>query len=442
VVHPIAGSKYLMFAPDTNPRWRWLIFLGIFLAAAALVLSAARHALAAHWARSADAGIWVRAAETEPTNDDVWHQLGRYYQLDFEHSDLRLAISYYQRAISINPGSSLYWLDLASAYEAAGNVSQAEQALRKAREAYPASAEAAWRFGNFLLRQRRTSEAFRQIHDAIMADPKLTPLALSRCWADTQDIGEILNTVLPDKPDQNWGATQFFVEAREPAAAMAVWRRVVSGRISFPLARTFPLLDMLIQTGHADDAQTVWKQALLAAGLASNSDSAGSLVTNGGFERELLNGGFDWRVVPVEGAKITWDEQIFHTGRRSLRVDFNGTANVDFHNVRQYLIVQPATRYRFRAFFRGEQLTTDSGMHFEIRDVSRPGNPSRLTPNVLGTQAWTEEAIEMETGPDTRILELTLRRAPSEKLANKIQGTAWIDDVALVPSLASASAPR
>jgi len=431
-----------MSASAINLRWRWLVFLGILLAAGVLTLSAARHALAAHWALSADANIWVRAAETEPTNADLWYQLGRYYQLDFEHSDLPLAISYYHRAISINPGSSLYWLGLADAYETVGNVSQAEQAFRRAREVYPISAEAAWRFGNFLLRQRRTSEAFRQIHDAIVTDPKLTALAVSRCWADTRDIGEILKTVLPDKPDQNWGATQFFVEAREPGAAMAVWRRIISRHATFPVAQAFPLLEMLIQFGHADDAQTVWKQALPAAGFASNPDSGGSLVWNGGFEQALLNGGFDWRVVPVEGAKMTWDGQIFHTGRRSLRVDFNGTSNVDFHHVRQYVVVQPATRYRFSASLRSEQLTTDSGIDFEIRDVSRPGNPSLRTPDVLGTQAWTQEAIEMETGPDTRILELVLERAPSAKLANKIQGTAWIDDVALVPSSALTSAPR
>ena len=425
-----------------NSRWRWLIFFGVLVAAGTLTLSGARHAFAAHWARSADASMWLRAAETEPTNADVWHQLGRYRQLDFEHSDLPLAISYYRRAISINPGSSLYWMDLAGAYETSGNVSEAEQDFRKAREVYPISAEAAWRFGNFLLRQGRTSEAFRQIHDAIAADPKLTALAVSRCWSRTRDIGEILKTVLPDKPDQNWGATRFFVEAREPVAAMAVWRRIVSRRTSFPVAQAFPLLDMLIQTGQADDAQTVWKQALMAAGLPANPDSRGSLVWNGGFEHELLDGGFDWRVVPVTGAKMSWDEHIVHSGRRSLRIDFNGTANVDFHNVRQYVPVQPATRYRFRASLRSEQLTTDSGMHFEIRDVSRPGNPPRLTPNVLGTQAWIEEAMEIETGPDTRILELVLQRVPSEKLANKIQGTAWIDDVALDPSSAFMSASR
>jgi tetratricopeptide (TPR) repeat protein len=431
-----------MSTPAINPIWRWLIFAGMVFAAGSLALSAARHALVAHWAASSEPGMRLRAAESEPVNADLWYQLGRYRQLDFEHSDLPLAISYYQRATSINPGSPFYWMDLAGAYETAGNTSQAEQAFRKARQLYPISAEAAWRFGNFLLRRDRMPEAFLQIHDAVVIDPKLTALAVSRCWRSTQDIGQILKTVLPDERDDNWGAAQFFVQAREPVPAMAVWERIAAHHASFPVSDSFPLLDMLIETGHADDAQTVWKQALSAAGTPAKADSNGSLIWNGGFERELLDGGFDWRVGPIEGAEMGWDEQIVHSGRRSLRVDFDGTANVDFQNIWQYVPIQPATRYRFSAFFRTEDLSTDSGMRFEIRDVSRPGKPARFTPNLVSTQPWAEEDAEVATGPDTRLLQVVLRRTRSEKLGNKIRGTVWVDDVALVPLPPLAAAPR
>ena len=429
-----------MSLPATNPIWRWLIFAGMVVAAGTLAFSAARHELAAHWAASSDPRMWLRAAETEPVNADRWYQLGRYRQFDFDHSDLPLAISYYQRATTINPGSPFYWVDLAGAYETAGHESQAEQAFRKARELYPISAEVAWRFGNFLLRQGRMPEAFQQIHDAVVIDPKLTALAVSRCWRSTQDIDRILKTVLPDEQDANWGATQFFVQAREPVPAMAVWKRIAAHHASFPVSDAFPLLDMLMQSGHADDAQSVWKQALLAAGIPAKADSRSSLIWNGGFERELLDGGFDWRVGPLEGAKMGWDEDIVHSGRRSLRVDFDGTANVDFQNIWQYVVVQPATRYRFSAFFRTEDVSTDSGMRFEIREVSRPGNPARFTPNLVGSQPWAEENAEFATGPDTKLLQVVLRRTRSEKLGNKIRGTVWVDDVALasLPSLTGA----
>jgi tetratricopeptide (TPR) repeat protein len=415
-----------------KPLWRWLIFAGMLFAAGTLALLAARHELASHRAASSNSEMWLRAAEGEPSNGDLWHQLGRYRQLDLQHSDLPLAISFYQHAISANPGSSSYWMDLAGAYETEGNLSPAEQAFRKARQLYPISAEAAWRFGNFLLRQARIPEAFQQIHDAVVTDPKLTALAVSRCWRSTQDVDRILKNVLPDEPDENWGAVQFFVQAREPVPVMAVWKRIAAHHASFPVSAAFPLLDLLIETGRADDAQTVWTQALLPSGISAKSDSNSSLIWNGGFEQELLNGGFDWRVSPLEGAKLGWDEQIVQSGRRSLRVDFEGTDNVDFQNLRQYVAVQPATPYRFNAFFRTEDLTTDSGMRFEIRDVSHPGNPARFTPNLVGTQSWSEEGVEFLTGPDTRLLEVILRRTRSERLGNRIRGSAWIDDVALL----------
>lgn len=414
--------------------WRWLAFAAIVAAGGLLAVTGARHAIAAHWAGSADPAQWLRAAESEPSNGDRWYELARYRQLDFQHSDLPLALNYYRRATSLNPGSPFYWMDFAGAYESAGDAVDAEQAFRKARELYPISADAAWRFGNFLLRQGRVPEAFQQMHHAVAVDPRLTVSAISVCWSSTRDIDQILKQVLPDGPDENWGAIRFFVQAREPLAAMAVWKRIGARHDSFPASDAFPLLDMLVATGHVDDARIVWNQALQAAALPRESDAAGSLVWNGGFENEPLDGGFDWRFQPIEGAEISWDEENLHSGGRSLRVDFDGKSNVDFANVWQYVPVSPSTTYRFSAFLRTEDLTTESGIHFEIRDASRPGTPVHSTPDLAGSQNWAEQNLEIVTGPDTRLLQIVFRRTRSDKLGNKIRGTAWIDDVKLVPA--------
>jgi hypothetical protein len=191
-----------------------------------------------------------------------------------------------------------------------------------------------------------------------------------------------------------------------------------------------------------DEAGVVWNQALQAAAVPRESDAGGSLVWNGGFENEPLDGGFDWRFRPIEGVEISWDEESLQSGRRSLRIDFDGKTNVNFENVWQYVPVSPSTSYRFSAFVRTQDLTTDSGIRFEIRDVSRPSAPERSTLNLVGTQSWTEQNLEVFTGPDTRLLQIVLRRTHSDKLGNKIQGTAWIDDVALVPVSRGAGKPR
>jgi hypothetical protein len=277
------------------------------------------------------------------------------------------------------------------------------------------------------------AEGFTEIHNAVVSDPKLAKLAVSRCWRSSQDINAILRNALPDQQDDNWAAVQFFVETRESVPAMAVWRRIVAHHQNFPLSNTFPLLDMLLETGGVGEAQNVWVQALSAAGVEAETDSGGSLIWNGGFETKPLNGGFDWRIAPTAGVRMAWDSEIFHSGGRSLRVDFDGSANVNFEHVWQYVPVQPGRRYRFAAFLRTEGLNTDSGIRFEIRDVSRPGSPSSFTSNLVGTLGWSGQDLDFTAGPETKLLKIILRRPPSEKFANRIRGTAWIDDVALVP---------
>src|ERR1700733_2623725 len=127
----------------------------------------------------------MKAANLEPGNPENWYRLGRYRQLDFENADIPMAISFYRRATDLNHVSALYWMDLAGAYETAQQNDQAEHAYQTAQQNYPISAEVAWRFGNFLLRQGRVDEAFRQIHHAVAVQPSRSMSPVSVCWRST-----------------------------------------------------------------------------------------------------------------------------------------------------------------------------------------------------------------------------------------------------------------
>ena len=438
-----------MEARVANSTARWAIWAAITIASGILVWGAVRHAVAQHWANASNPDQWMRAAELEPSNAENWYRLGRYRQLDFEHTDIPLAISFYGRATEINPVSALYWMDLAGAYETNRQYSQAEQAFRTAQQDYPISAEVAWRFGNFLLRQDRVDEGFQQIHHALSVDPSLTMLAVSVCWRSTQDIDRILASALPEKPGVYWGAIGFFVDANQPDQAVTVWKKLLAttAGTSLPLEKAYPLLDLLLNLGRANDARDIWGQAIAAAGIQSDFGPGGSLIWNGGFESDLLNGGLAWRYRPLDGVAMKFEEGDAHSGNRSLRVDFDGSSNVDFESIWQWVVVKPNTHYRFSAYLRSADLTTDSGIFFQIEDHSHPTNPeqfkqdpTRSTPNVIATQPWSLNDLEFVTGPDTQLLRIVLRRTPSGRFGNKISGTAWVDDVSLVPAPMSAVA--
>ena len=154
---------------------------------------------------------------------------------------------------------------------------------------------------------------------------------------------------------------------------------------------------------------------------------------NGGFEHGVANGGFDWREVLGDGVRFGLDETVAHSGSRSLRIEFDGSANLDFENLFQYVAVDPSTNYHFSAYLHTEGLSTDRGMRFEIVDPRHPNVTRVATFELTGTNAWIPVEAEVVTGPSTHVLKITLQRMPSWKFDNKLRGTVWVDDVTLIP---------
>ncbi|MGH9701646.1 MAG: tetratricopeptide repeat protein, partial [Candidatus Acidiferrales bacterium] len=93
---------------------------------------------------SQDVAVIERGVSLEPGNGDAWDRLGRYHQWDFANPDTNRAIGDFSRAVRDDPHSAHFLMDLAGAYEAAGDTSRAQQTWNRARSVYPASAEVDW----------------------------------------------------------------------------------------------------------------------------------------------------------------------------------------------------------------------------------------------------------------------------------------------------------
>jgi len=122
-----------------------------------------------------------------------------------------------------------------------------------------------------------------------------------------------------------------------------------------------------------------------------------------------------------------------HSGNRSLRLTFDGKSNVNFAGVCHYVPVQPSAAYRFSAWVKTRTLTTDQGIRFQLRSLGTQDTSVAATPEVHGTGPWTRIEMPWSSGKDVQELQVCLVRFPSGEPENKIQGTAWVDDVALVP---------
>lgn len=418
---------------NANPAWRCAVLAVAIAAAIWLSYGGARHALASHYAASSNFEDWDRATRLEPGNPETWYQLGRFRQLDFDHADLPAAISDYQRAVRLNPRSPYYKLDLASAFEMSGDNGNADRYFRAAQDGYPISAEVSWKYGNFLLRQQRLPEAYAEIHRALLVDPKLLSLAVSRVWHSDPDVKLLLAQVLPDTAEADWQAIAYLSDAQQASAALTVWNRLIARKPSMDWTKVFSLTDLLVAQEKFEEARTVWRQAIARDEATAPGYSAGSLVYDGGFEKDISGGGFGWRQKDVPGVDFSFDADEKHSGSRSARLTFDGTQNLLYSDLYQPVLVSPRTRYRFRGFLRTDQISTNSGIRFEIVDPKNSQDVHVLTPNETGTETWTLEELDFTTGRHTQLIQIRVIRQPSERLDNKISGTVWIDDISVTP---------
>jgi len=64
-----------------------------------------------------------------------------------------------------------------------------------------------------------------------------------------------------------------------------------------------------------------------------------------------------------------------------------------------------------------------------------------VTPELHGSEPWTQVGIPWSSGTDVQEVQVCLVRSLSDQLENRIKGTIWVDDVALVPEAAEHSKP-
>jgi O-antigen ligase len=186
-------------------------------------------------------------------------------------------------------------------------------------------------------------------------------------------------------------------------------------------------LDYLMSKGKYEIAAEAWARHLgprRAGYLESN------WIYNGDFESEPSGVIFDWRIDPREGVEVSQDSSIAHMAAHSLRIQFDGRENLNFNEISQTAVVRPGN-YRFEAFLRTENITTDQGVGFHIFDPAAPSRLDVWTEAPTGTHDWTRIERTLSVAPGTSIVQIQIVRRPSLRFDNQIRGTVWIDGVVL-----------
>jgi len=403
------------------------IFVVVCVVSMGLYLRLAQHAYrASHLAVVPNSANLQKAIRLEPTNAEYYDLLGR--NLALSDGSLGDAIANYRISVRLNPYVARYWLDLAGAYQIDGRAREQEESVNRAVEADPTSPHVAWEAANFYLVQGNLDKALRHFRIVLANDPPAVDSCLQLCWRVVGNENRILDEVLPPRPDLYFLFLQLLMSKQKTAAASTVWNRLIGLNQPFSAQLAFPYFRFLIAQQEVTAAQTVWRQlATIDRSLGQYFPSGENLIVNGGFEENLLGGGFDWWYESRPHVMLAIDTSEFHSGTRSLSLTFDGQGSSEA-GILQFIPVKPNTEYEFSAQFKAEELETASGPRFAIRDAYTTDSYV-VTDDVLGTTPWRLEQSRFQTGPNTNLVLLKIVREPAAPL---IRGKFWIDDLRLI----------
>jgi len=416
-----------------------MVVLGVaILIAAFLCFFSMRVAWAAHLAALGTEFGLEHATRLEPDNSEYWLELGRFWQYNLDNSDSQRAIAAYRKALANDPHSAEAYINLATAYESENDTAAARENFLRAKKAYPVSAEVSWRVGNFFLRQGDLDDAFHEIRESVQADPSRGAEAFSRSIRVEPNIKTVLDRALPDSPTVYLDIIHDLSDEGRTTEALIVWDRLVATQPTLSLLEIYPLVNALRSKREYTEATRVWQLGVRFAGLGNLGDPATSVLWDGGFESGASNLGYSWNYSSnARGVQIQRDAKEKHSGAFSLRLTFDGKSDVNFADVCHSVPVTPLVGYEFSAWVQTRDLTSDQGVRFRIQSAN--GGTPILTPETHGTQAWTQMEIPWTADANTHEAQVCIVRLPSDQPDNRIRGTAWLDDVALVPSAAAGS---
>ena len=122
--------------------------------------------------------------------------------------------------------------------------------------------------------------------------------------------------------------------------------------------------------------------------------------------------------------------RFFAAGSRSLRISFNAPSQVGFGNVLQFVVVEPATRYRLGFHVRTEELKSAATLFAQVLDASaaQPDPLGASEPVATGTAGWQPVSFEFTTGPRTEAVIVRLTRPGCPDGVCPIFGKIWYDD--------------
>lgn len=318
-----------------------------------------------------------------------------------------------------NPAAPYLWCDLGESLHAHGRTVDARYSFARALALGPNIPSMQLRAARFHFTLGESTVALQLMSRAIAGNPEFRPVAFGEYQDRKVAVDQVVDNGLPDQP----AAAAYFatlIKGRDLAAVTRAWKALLPKTwVDDTMARDH--VDTLIAAREYQSAARAWAEYAAPAG---NGYLETTQVFNGDFEMGIRPSPLDWSLEQPAGVELSIDDTVAHAGRRSARVRFDGTTNVDLAQPAQSTYL-PGGRYLLEAFIKTEGLTTDQGVSVRVRS----GGLDVATQSLTGTSGWTRVYKEFDAPSEPGLAQVSVSRKPSLKFDNQIAGTAWVDGV-------------
>ncbi len=303
-------------------------------------------------------------------------------------------------AVRRGPQDYRWWVELGRSFEQADQFYKAEAAFQRAIEIAPEYTFPRWQFGNYLIRQDRSEDAFVQLKKATEKSSMYREQVFSLAWDYFDKDPTRVEQLAADTPDVRANLALFYAVRSSSEDSLRMWNSLPEEKKAEHLTTAKVIAQGLYHKG-------LYRQSIeFAQQTGIDAEAAHQTVTNGGFESSWGNPDdtlFGWKVTRADGrVDIQADTAVKKEGNRSVKMNFRAFDKAEFYNLTQVVTVDPGARYRLSFFVRSENLTSAGLPRVQVWNVKTNGLIAQTEVFPSGTADWRQYSIEFTAPEDVQ----------------------------------------
>lgn len=370
------------------------------------------------------ADLALRLASSNPAAGRFRAQVGE----DSSSADKRTAVEIAEETVRLAPNDYRWRVELARLLAQDEQVARAESEFKRAADLAPNYAMVRWHYGNFLLRQERVDDAFAQLKIAAAGNGFYRDQVFSLAWDFYAKDASRLESLAGDNTQSRTQLAYFFASRGRAEDALRNWNLLSADEKAANSQFLKTMSQGVFEQGYYPQALEFEKQ------LGVDDDAQPEAITNASFEKTLsgeTKSRFTWQIARnIPKMEIASDQNVKHSGNRSVRMTFRGFDQPALSNISQVVVVVPQKKYRLRFWMRTENLKSAGTPLIEILNANDSKSIARTQSFATGSNDWQEITLDFSTPENcSAIVIRTIRASCGEDCP--MTGIFWYDDFEL-----------